>query len=241
MTPGDRARIQGTARLAGWLYLAIVPFSAFGILYVPSLLVVGGDAEATARNITASEWLFRTGTLSRMVAHIILVFLALTLYRLLKPVNKSHAMLMVALALLSVPIAFLNEVNHLAVLRVLSGVAYLEPFTAGQRHAQAMLFLDLWNGGTLIAQVFWGLWLFPLGYLAFRSDFLPRLLGILVIIGGSGYLLDAVVALLFPSSEVTISYFTFVGELSLPLWLLFKGVNVEHWQEVALAEGRGEP
>jgi hypothetical protein len=194
-----------------------------------------------AHSITASEWLFRTGTVSRMVAHLILVSLALVLYQLLKPVNKSHAVLMVALALLSVPIAFINEVNHLAVLRVLSGAEYLEPFTAVQRHAQAMLFLDLWNSGILVAQVFWGLWLLPLGYLVFRSGFLPRLLGILVIIGGSGYLLDVVVALLFPNIEVTISHFTFIGELLLPLWLLIKGVNVEHWQRVALAEGRSEP
>jgi hypothetical protein len=218
-----------------------VPFSAFGILYVPSALIVGGDAEATARNITASEWLFRTGTVSRMVAHLILVPLALALYQLLKPVNQSHAVLMVVLALLSVPIAFTNEVNHLAVLQVLSGPEYLEPLTAVQQHAQAMLFLDLWDRGILVAQVFWGLWLLPLGYLVFGSTFLPRLLGILVIIGGTGYLLDVLVALLFPTLEVTVSYFTFVGELSLPLWLLFKGVNVGHWQRVALAPARSGP
>lgn len=234
MSPRDRAWIKRTARLAGGLYLAIAPFSAFGILYVPSVLVVRGDAAATARNIMASEWLFRSGMVSHLVAEIILVFVALALYQLLKPVNKGHAVLMVTLALLGVPIAFVNEVNHLAALRWLSGAEYLEPFTAVQRYAQAMLFLDLWDSGILVAQVFWGLWLFPLGYLVFRSGFLPRLLGILVIIAGGGYLVDVVVAILSPNIEVTISYFTFVGELLLPLWLLLKGVNVEQWQQVAL-------
>lgn len=185
----------------------------------------------------ASEWLFRSATVSHLVAQIILVCVALVLYQLLKPVNKSHAVLMVALALLSVPIACVNEVNHLAALRLASGADYLEPFTAVQRHAQAMLFLDLWDSGILVAQVFWGLWLLPLGYLVFRSGFLPGLLGILVFIAGGGYVVDVVVAILFPNTDVTISYFTFVGELLLPLWLLFKAVKVEEWQRVALDEG----
>ncbi|HET7040309.1 MAG TPA: DUF4386 domain-containing protein [Gemmatimonadales bacterium] len=224
-------RIRRTARLAGGLYLALMPVSAFGILYVPAVLVVRGDAAATARNIMASEWLFRSGTVSHLITQIIFVFLALALYQLLKPVNKGHAVLMVALALLGVPIAFVNEVNHLAALRLLSGAAYLEPFTAVQRQAQAMLFLDLWESGILVAQVFWALWLFPLGCLVFRSGFLPRLLGILLIIAGGGYLVDVVLALLFPDIELRIGYFTFVGELLLPLWLVFKGVKVEAWEQ----------
>lgn len=178
MTLRDRAWIKRTARRAGGLYLALMPFGFFGIIYVPSVLVVDGDAAATARNIMASEWLFRSGTVSHLVGQIIFVFLVLALYQLLGPVDKGPAVLMVALALLSVPIACINEVNHLAVLRLLSGADYLAPLTPVQLHAQAMLFLDLRRSGILIAQVFWGLWLLPLGYLVFRSGFLPRLLGI---------------------------------------------------------------
>jgi len=218
----------------------MMPFSFFGIIYVPSVLVMRGDAAATARNIMASEWLFRSGTVSHLVGQIIFVFLVLALYQLLKPVNKGHAVLMVALALLGVPIAFVNEVNHLAVLRLLSGADYLEPLTPVQLHAQAMLFLDLRRSGLLVARVFWGLWLLPLGYLVFRSGFLPRLLGILLIIACGGYLVDAVVQVLFPNIDATISQFTFVGELLLPLWLLFKGVNVEQWQRVALTNSARE-
>ena len=161
------------------------------------------------------------------------VFLVLALYRLLKPVNKDHAVLMVVLALLGIPIAFLNEVNHLAALRLLSS-ADEGAFTSTQLHAQAMLFLDMRQSGILVAQVFWGLWLLPLGLLIFRSEFLPKLLGILLVIGGAGYLIDSGTQLLFPGLAM-ISQFTFIGELLLPLWLLIKGVNVERWRQVTLA------
>jgi hypothetical protein len=170
---------------------------------------------------------------SHLVAQVILVCLALTLYQLFEPVNRRHAVLMVALALLSVPIAFVSEVNHLAALRLLSAPDYLAPFTPDQLRAEAMLFLDLWDSGLLVTQVFWGLWLFPLGYLVVRSGFLPGALGILLILAGAGYLFDAVAAILLPSIPVTVSLFTFVGELLFPLWLVVKGVNVAQWQHLA--------
>lgn len=146
-------------------------------------LLVPGDAAATSRNIMASEWLFRTGTVSHLISQVIVVFLVLALYRLLEPVNKDHAVLAVVLAVLGIPIAFLSEVNHLAALRLL-GSAGDGAFTATQLHAQAMLLLDMRRSGVLVAQIFWGLWLLPLGFLVFRSGFLPKLLGILLAIGG---------------------------------------------------------
>ncbi len=233
MTAGAHASINRTARLAGGLYLAMMPFAFFGILYVPSVLLVRGDAAITSRNIMASEWLFRSGTVSHLIGQIIFIFLVLALYRLLKPVNKDHAVLMVVLAVLGIPIVFLNEVNHLAALRLLSSAAD-GAFTSVQLQSQAMLFLEMRQSGILVAQVFWGLWLLPLGLLIFRSGFLPKLLGILLVIGGAGYLIDSGTQLLFPGLA-TISQFTFVGELLFPLWLLIKGVNVERWQRVTLA------
>jgi Domain of unknown function (DUF4386) len=232
MTAGAHASINRTARLAGALYLALMPFGFFGIIYVPSVLVVPGDAATTCRNIMASEWLFRSGTVSHLISQVILIFLVLALYRLLKPVNKSHAMLMVLLALPAVPIAFLNEVNHLAALRLLAN-ADDGAFTANQLQAQAMLFLDMRENGILFALVFWGLWLLPLGLLVFRSGFLPKLLGVLLVISGAGYVIDSGTQLLSPGLA-TISQFTFVGEILLTLWLLIRGVNVQRWQEVAL-------
>jgi hypothetical protein len=210
-----------------------MPFAFLGIVYVPSVLVVPGDAAATARNIMASEWLFRSGTVSHLIGQIILIFLVLALYRLLKSVNKDHAVLMVVLALLAVPIAFLNELNHLAVLRLLSGSDSLRPLTSDQLHAQAMLFLDIRNSGIYVAQIFWGLWLLPLGYLVLRSGFLPKLLGILLVIACCGYLIDSGAHLLLPGFDATISQFTFVGEVLFPLWLLIRGVNVERWPSLA--------
>ena len=233
MTARAHPSVNRTARLAGALYLAMMPFAFLGIIYVPSVLVVPGDATATARNITASEWLFRSGTVSHLIGQIILIFLVLTLYRLLKPVNKDYAVLMVVLALLAVPIAFLNELNHVAVLRLLSGPDYLRALTLEQRHAQAMLFLDLRNSGIFVAQVFWGLWLLPLGYLVFRSGFLPKVIGILLIIACCGYLIDSGTHLLLRDFDATISQFTFVGEVLLPMWLLIRGVNVERWSSWA--------
>jgi len=223
MTATGQASVNRTARLAGALYLALMPFGFFGLLYVPSVVVVPGDPAGTAANVMASEWLFRSGTVSHLIGQVIFVFLVLALHRLLKPVNDGHALVMVVLALLGVPMAFLNEVNHLAALRLLGSTNY-GAFSANQLQAQAMLFLDMRQDGILVTQVFWGLWLLPLGLLVFRSGFLPRLLGILLAIAGAGYVIDSGTQLLFPGFA-TVSQFTFIGEVLFPLWLLIKGVS----------------
>ena len=231
MTAGTHASINRTARLAGALYLALMPFGFFGIIYVPSVLRVNGDAATTSRNIMASEWLFRSGLVSHLISQIIFILLVLALYRLLKPVNKDHAVLMVVLALPAVPIAFLSELNHLAALSLLSSDD--GTFTASELQAQAMLFLDMRQNGVLLALVFWGLWLLPLGFLVFKSGFLPKLIGVLLVIAGAAYVIDSGTQLLFPRLA-TFSQFTFVGEIVFTLWLLIRGVNVERWQAVAL-------
>ena len=231
MTTEVDASINRIARLAGALYLALMPFGFFGIIYVPAVLLVSGDAATTSRNIMASEWLFRSGTVSHLIGQIVFTLLVLSLYRLLKSVNKEHAVLMVVLALPAVPIAFVNELNHLAALRLLGG-ADDGAFTASQRQTQAMLFLDMRQNGILFAHIFWGLWLLPLGTLIFRSGFLPKLIGVLVAFSGATYVIDSATQLLFPG-HATISQFTFIGEVLLTLWLLIKGVNVARWQQVA--------
>ena len=222
------------ARVAGFLYLIMIPLGIFGILYVPSTLIVSGDAATTANNIIASESLFRLSIVSALIIQIDQILLVLVLYMLLKPVNKNHALLMVVFALVAVPIAMLNEFNRFGALLLLSGADHLMTFEVDQLHAQVMLFLDLHEHGIFIAQIFWGLWLFPMGYLIFKSNFLPRILGVLLMIGCFGYLIDSVTFFLFPNVEFTISGFTFIGELLLPLWLLIKGVNVEQWEKRAL-------
>ena len=141
---------------------------------------------------------------------------------------------MVVLFLVSVPIAMLNMLNQFAALLLLSGADHLTVFTAAQLQALVPLFLDLHEQGVFIAQIFWGLWLFPLGYLVFKSGYIPRILGVLLIIAGIGYLIDSVTFFLFPNFDVTISLFTIWGELLFALWLLFRGVDVEQWEKRAL-------
>jgi hypothetical protein len=231
VTVTARASINTTARRAGALYLALVPFSAFSFFYVPSVLVVRDDAATTARNIMASELLFRAGTVSHLITQVIFVGVVLALYRLFKPVSESRATLMVVLALLGIPIACVNEVNHLAILRLLSGASD-GALSSTQLHAQVMLFLNMYDDGIFIAQAFWGLWLLPLSSLVLRSGFLPKVLGIAVLVAGAAYVFDSSTQLLALSSA-TISQYTFVAELLFPLWLVVKGVNVERWQVAA--------
>ena len=214
-----------TARAAGALYLAMMPLGAFGILYVPTALVVPGDAAATAERIAASEGLFRTAIVSHLLSQVVFVFLVLTLYRLFEGVNVRHARLMVVLALLGVPIAMMSEVSALAALMMLDTPAS-GMLTEGQIHAHAMSLLGVRAQTILVAQIFWGLWLLPLGALAFRSGFVPRVIGVLLAVAGAGYFIDSMTQLLSPGFPV-VSVVTFVGELALTLWLLIKGVSAE--------------
>ena len=234
MTTKEKINPNKTARVAGCLYLMLFPLGIFGIIYVPSSLIVLGDAATTASNIMANELLYRLSIVTALTLQIVNIFLALALYKLLNPVDKNNAVLMVILVLVAAPIAMLNELNHVAVLLVLSGSDFLTTFSLDQVQASVPLFLNLHEHGVFIAQIFWGLWLFPMGYLIFKSNFLPKALGILMIIGGFGYLVDSFVYFIFPDFDVTFSEFTFLGELLLPLWLMFKGVNHEQWEKYAL-------
>jgi hypothetical protein len=221
------------ARLAGFLYLFANLFAPFTLVYLPARFIVRGDAAATASNVLASASLFRLGIGLSLFTFIAQIFLALALYQLLKVVNKNMAALMVIFALTAVPIAMLNELLQLAVLRLLSGAGYLAAFSPDQLNAAALLLLGLHGQGYEIAQIFWGLWLFPMGYLVFKSGFLPRILGILLIIAGVGYVVQSFAAFVWPSLQLDIIFVTGWGELLLLLWLLIKGVNVERWKKWA--------
>jgi hypothetical protein len=231
--------LKKTARIAGFWYLLTAITGPIGLLYVPSKLIVPGDATATANNIMVSESLFRIGIVSYLVCQVAFIFLVLALYRLLKGVNQQHASLMVALVLVAVPIAFLNMLNPLAALLLLSGAGFLTVFEPNQLHALVMVFLNLQEYGTMIVQIFWGLWLLPFGLLVFKSGFFPGILGILLIIACFGYLVHSFIFLLFPHYEAIVSSYATVpeaiGELSMVLWLLIKGVNVQPQANRALA------
>ncbi|SDM18068.1 protein of unknown function [Catalinimonas alkaloidigena] len=225
-----------TARLAGLLYLLMGFAGMFGLMYVPSQLIVSGDAAATTANILQAEGLYRAGIVANLLCQTLFIFLVLALYRLLRPVHESYARLMLVLVIVAVPIAFLNLVNQLAVLVLLSEVEFLAAFDPAQLQALAMVFLRLYHYGIVVVEVFWGLWLFPFGLLVYHSGFLPRLLGILLMIACFGYLANSVTELLFPTFQKFVSPITSVtgtvGEFSIILWLLIKGVN-EKTQSVA--------
>lgn len=222
--------IQKTARLAGLLYLIDAIAGGFGHFSLHGGLIVPGDATATVNNIKASATLLQFGIVSNLVDGIFFILLPLVLYKLLNHVNKNHAVLMVVFAVVSVPIACFNMVNQFAALQLANGADYLKVFDANQLHALVMFFLDLQSAGVLVAQIFFGLWLLPLGYLVFKSDFLPKVIGVLLIIACFVYLAGSAIYFLAPDRVAAIQMMYIepaVAEMSLCLWLLIKGVKVK--------------
>jgi hypothetical protein len=219
---------QNPGRVAGFLYLLLAVTGPFRLIYIPSVLFVRGNATATANNIAAHESLFRLGIVSGLVEAVIFTFVGLVLYRLLKGVDQNLAALMVIFVLISVAITFVNELNSLAALMLVRGADFLSVFEKPQRDALAMLFVSLRDRGIVVAQIFWGLWLFPLAILVYRARFLPRFLGIWLIINGVAYVAESLTALLLPQYEDVVSKIAFpalLGEIALILWLLIKGAK----------------
>src|SRR4030066_27176 len=203
--------LKKTARIAGLLYLLLAITGAYSIIYVPSKIMVRGDAVATANNILANEFLFRTGIISDIISSTIFVFLVFVLYRLFKQVNERQAKLMVALVIAQIPAVFIMEAFNITSLMILKG-EILKTFELTQRQDLAMLFLKINDYGVLTLEIFWGLWLFPLALLVYRSRFLPRFL-------------------IVRQPCAFVSQYTFVcyaiAEISMILWLLIKSVKAQ--------------
>ena len=220
--------INRTARTAGLLYLIYMVTTIFADVVGRSKLIVLGDAAATASNIVASEWLFRLGFASDLISAVFFLLAAWALYALLKPVHNALALMFLVLNLGGVAVYSINLLNQFAALLLLSGADYLKVFQANQLQAMALFFLDLYKNGYWIAQIFFGAWLFPLGYLVFKSGFLPRILGIVMMIHCVGWLATFLQMFLFPGFDV-IHYVTFplglISELGLTLWLLIMGAK----------------
>jgi len=201
----------------------------FAIMYVPTTLVVPGDAAATANNLMANELLFNLGIIGSLITQLIHIVFVLVLYELFKSVSKNQAALIVVLGLVGVPIAMLNTLNQVAALLVLSGADYLTVFTADQSQSLMMFFLNLNEQGILIASIFWGLWLFPIGTLIYKSRYFPRVFGYLMIIAGFGYLLGSLARLLLPNAETiffqVMDVLTY-GEVIAWLWVAARGAKL---------------
>jgi len=226
------------ARIAGTIYLCMVFVAPFSLLYVPGKLIVRGDATATAENVLAHETMFRLAILADLINQVIFICLAIALYRLLRDVSRPWAWLMIAFVLVSAAVAFLNALNNIAAVTIFRGPEFLSVFDKPQRDALGMLFVRLHSQGVFIAELFWGLWLFPFGLLVFRSGFLPRFIGVWLVINCLAYVVLSVTALFFPAYYGTLfnSFLPLtLGELATMLWLLIKGATEEPSHESTAA------
>jgi len=231
------------ARRAGVLYLLIGIFGGFAQGFVYPKVYVAGDAATTATNLVSSSALVRAGIVADLFQATIWVFLALTLYRLLKHVNKSVAGAMVVLVAMGAGITILNAVFELEALRVATGAVNLASLGPVGSNALTLLLVDTHHYGLLAAQIFMGLWLVPLGYLAFRSGWFPRALGVLLVAAGACYLVDLLAAILVP--DVSQKIHAFIGlvcgiaEIWMVGYLLIIGIRTDKSvkpQERILAE-----
>jgi hypothetical protein len=227
------------ARIAGFLYLLIIVGAMFVPFAVaPSGMMRGDTALPTLAAILASKSLYALSGIVQLVLGACDVAIALIFYELLRPVSRGLALLAAFFRLVFVAIANINMLNHFAPLLLLSGAGYLDAFTPGQLQALAMAFVRLRTTGLDVALVFFGFHCLAAGYLIFRSTFLPRILGVLLAVGGVGYLANIFANVIPPAIGTHLFPYIMlpagVAEIALALWLLVVGVNVSKWREQAL-------
>jgi hypothetical protein len=230
--------LKRQSRIAALLYFLNALPAPFALLYVPSVLIVRGDAAATANNVRHSEVLLRLGMAGELFSATVIVFAMVAFYRLLKPVSEKHAVAMMILMLISVPISYLNVLNDLAALTVARGPAFLSTvFDKAQLDALVLFFFRLHNQGVVLAQIFWGLWLFPFGIAVWRSGFIPRFVSVAVITAGCGYVISSSVILFLPASAQGIADLGMLlglGELAF-LWMVIWGAKGQRTSEAISA------
>jgi hypothetical protein len=230
-------------RVAGFWYLLLVVIGPLRLIYIPSKLFVHGNATATANNIAAHEWLFRFGIVADLVAAVILIFLVLAFYRLFKDVDQNLAVLVVILGgVMPAVIYLVNAVSDFGALTAVRGADFLSAFDKPQRDALAMLFLRLHDHQNTAAEILWGLWLLPLAILVYRSRFLPRFLGVWLVINGFAYVIMSFTGVLLPQYQnkvFIISQPALFGELALMLWLVIKGAKPQPLYAPALSSAAG--
>ncbi|HEX9511186.1 MAG TPA: DUF4386 domain-containing protein [Puia sp.] len=226
---------QTYARIGGVLYLIIILAGGIDEAFIRSRLIVPGDVLATAHKIMASQGLFRSSVAGDLIMQVCDIPLIVIFYVLLKPVSKSLSLLAAFLNLMQTAILGINKLNLLTTLSLLGGADYLKAFEPHQQQALAYLSLDLHESGFGIGLIFFGFSCLVTGYLMFRSGYFPRILGVLLIIAGLCYITNSFALILSPTFAdmlfPAILIPAFIGELSLCLWLLVKGVNVPKWNE----------
>jgi len=223
------------ARTAGVLYLVIIVCGLFGEMFVRSSLISPGDPSATASNILAAEGLFRAGFLADSIMFLSDVALAVLFFVLLRPVNKTLALVALVFRLTQAAVLALNLLHYYAAVLLLKGPGYGSAFTAAQVHSLSSLFLDLHSHGYDLGLILFGVHCLVLGYLIVKSLFMPKALGYMVMAAGVTYLVGSYTRFLFPDLVGAVSpiyVVAVISELSLCLWLLVKGVNLVRWKEV---------
>jgi len=225
----NSSSLKKTARLAGLVYLVWIIVGVFGMFYVPSQINLRGDAAAAAQNILSHEFLFRTSIIIDLISHTIWVFMVLIFYRMFKQVSERQAQLLVALVIVQIPVVFIMEAFNITALMIFKG-AILKTFALAQSQDLGMLFLKINDYGVLALEMFWGLWLFPLAILVYRSRFLPRFLGVWLAITGIFYLVLSFTSILLPQYKGMVLNSVFalpaeLGEVALALWLLIRGAK----------------
>jgi len=216
-------------RVAGLWYLLIVLLGPLRLIYIPSKLFVKGNATATVGNIAAHQWLFRAGIVSDLIGGVVLVLLVLAFYRLFRGVDQNLAVQVVIFGgIMPALLYFISVVGDIAALAITRGIDFLSVFSKPQLDALAMFLLVLRDHQYTAAEILWGVWLFPLGILIYKSRFMPRFLGIWLILGGLSYVALSLTAVMFPAYQdkvFKISQPAMFGEIALMLWLLIKGAR----------------
>jgi hypothetical protein len=219
---------KNTGRLAGILYLLMAIPAPFSLIYVPAVVIVKGNAAATAHNLVAHETLFRLGIVADIASSVVFMLTLMVLYRLLNGVDRMQGVLMVLFGVISMPISLCLIASELVALNIARGATYLAAFDRNQLDALVMTLINLHSRGIAVEEMFWGLWLFPFGILVIRSRFLPRVLGYWLLVNGAAYVVLSLLALLAPGAAPHAFEYAqpaLFGEMGIALWLAFRGAS----------------
>ncbi|HEX4849394.1 MAG TPA: DUF4386 domain-containing protein [Puia sp.] len=223
--------ITKTARLAGILFAMRMAFTGFGLQYVRNKLVDFSDAAGTVNNIIANATMFRAGIISTIFSQMAFLFLGLTLYRLFKVTDRKLALLLLSAVIVIVAMTVVNTLSNWTVLLILNNEELVKMFAASEQHGLTMLFLRLNNYGQAVVELFWGFWLFPFGMLIVKSGFIPKLFGILLIMGAFALPLNSLTFLLLPQYQFAVitrvaMIIAAIGGIPTMLWLIIRGAGI---------------